>query len=131
MEDKKIYTSILDYIHYTGYLKNEQTGMLRNKKTVDKLTYILIDDNQNYPFKKFKILVEKFSHYQFITQQSKVNKNGFANGQCNGLKCYYTPKSPPFMINKKILNYDSLAYPDIPAEVRNVSKTNFIIRKVN
>ena len=38
-------------------------GILGDKTMVDKLMYIHKNHEQNYSFFKFKILVEKFGHY--------------------------------------------------------------------
>ena len=40
----------------------------------DNLLYIPNNDMENYPFFRFKLFVEKFGHYNFVTNQSKFNK---------------------------------------------------------
>ena len=40
----------------------------------DKLIYIPNDDAQNYPFCRLKLMVERFKHSTYETNQSKFNE---------------------------------------------------------
>ena len=64
----------MSHVKYDFCILNNLDSSKRSRDKIidDKSMYITADDDKQYnPFCKLKMLVEKFRHYKFITNQSQ------------------------------------------------------------